>query len=263
MTGKRERYLQRWLGTAASFALFGLVGLVLGVVVFPVLRIMPMAAERRSLRAKAIVTYCFYTFIRLMNRMGVLSYDFAGSERLGRPGQLIIANHPSLIDVVFLIGFVPGAGCVVKSALWRNPFTGGVVTAAGYIPNAPTDVMIERASEALREGAVIMFPEGTRTKPGEPLQLHRGAASVALRAASTLTPVYITVQPTTLTKGTPWYRIPWRRPHFSLTVGSDIELSSYRALTSPPLASRALNDYLFQEFTSRLAQRSTACDDLR
>jgi hypothetical protein len=42
---------------------------------------------------------------------------------------MIIANHPSLIDVVFLIGLVRQANCVVKQSLWENPFTRGPVRA--------------------------------------------------------------------------------------------------------------------------------------
>ncbi len=56
-----------------------------------------------------------------MSGVGVLSYEFHGAERLGRPGQIILANHPSLIDVVFLIGFTPQATCIVKEALFPQP----------------------------------------------------------------------------------------------------------------------------------------------
>ena len=70
-----------------------------------------------------------------MQRAGVLTYSVEGAEKLGRPGQMIIANHPSLIDVVFLIGLVRQANCVVKQSLWQNPFTRGPVRDAGYISN--------------------------------------------------------------------------------------------------------------------------------
>ncbi|MBS0395475.1 MAG: 1-acyl-sn-glycerol-3-phosphate acyltransferase [Proteobacteria bacterium] len=252
---RRDFFAWRFLGTAASFTLFGLVGIVLGVVVFPLGRLVPLARRRRAAIGRAVVSACFRGFIGFMRRTGVLSYEFRGAERLGQPGQLILANHPSLIDVVFLIGFARRPGCVVKSALWSNPFTGGVVTAAGYVPNAPTDRMIEGAAEALREGqALIMFPEGTRTTPGEPFRFHRGAAAVAIRAARSLTPVYITVTPTTLTKDAPWYRIPWRRPHFALEVGADIDLGPFAAAGPPPIAARALNEHLVRHFGERLGR---------
>lgn len=173
-----------------------------------------------------------------------MTYSFSGAERLGRPGQLIIANHPSLIDVVLLIAFVPGAGCVVKKAAWRNPSMVIAVSAADYVPNAPTEQMIERATTALSAGeCLIMFPEGTRTVPHQATHLHRGAASIAIRAATVVTPVLIRVEPPTLSKSVPWYRIPATRSHFSLCVGADIDPVPFRD-RPPPIASRAFNELL-------------------
>jgi 1-acyl-sn-glycerol-3-phosphate acyltransferase len=244
-------YLWRLAATGLSFLLFGLFGLLLGLIVLPLLRLVPLAPDLRRRRSAQLVGFAFRCFVGFMRAAGCLTYEFQGRERLGRPGQLIIANHPSLIDVVFLIGFTPCAGCVVKTAMWRNPFTRGVASAAGYVRNQPTDAMIEGAAAALREGqSLIMFPEGTRTTPGRPLEFHRGAASVAVRAARILTPVYISVEPLTLTKGQPWYRIPPRRPHFSLTVGDDMDISAFLAKNSLPKAGRALNEFLIRRFSA-------------
>ena len=252
MVSQPISYLWRLAGTGTSFLLFGVFGILLGAVLFPLLRLMPMSRERRRTFSVRLVGWSFRAFIGFMRGTGVLSYEFRGRERLGRPGQLIIANHPSLIDVVFLIAFTPLAGCVVKASMWRNPFTSGVASAAGYVRNAPTDEMIEGASSALhRDQVLIMFPEGTRTTPGKPLEFHRGAASVAVRAARILTPVFIRVEPVTLTKGLPWYRIPARRPHFSLVVGEDIDISPFRANNPLPKAGRALNQFLIARFSSR------------
>lgn len=244
----------RLVGTALSFAVFGLFGLLLGGIFFPVMRVLPLGAARRRALGARVVVRCFHGFVEFMRVVGVLTYSFDGRERLGRPGQLILANHPSLIDVVFLIGFTPRACCVVKAALWRNPFTGGVVNAAGYVPNFPTDAMIDGASERLRAGeSMIMFPEGTRTRPGEPMQFHRGAAAVAVRAARVITPVFIAVEPPTLGKHEPWYRIPPRRPHFRLQVGDDIDPAPYQSGGSPPKAIRQLHADLLKTFLARLA----------
>jgi 1-acyl-sn-glycerol-3-phosphate acyltransferase len=245
-------YLWRLAGTGLSFALFGLFGVLLGAVVFPLLRLLFPSREKRRICSVRLVCFGFRCFIGFMRAAGVLSYEIRGRERLGRPGQLIVANHPSLIDVVFLIGFTPLAGCVVKAAMWRNPFTSGVASATGYVRNFPTDEMIEGASSALQQGqSLIMFPEGTRTTPGKPLEFHRGAASVAVRAARILTPVYISVDPVTLTKGQPWYRIPARRPHFRLVVGEDIDISPFRANNRLPMAGRALNQFLIGRFSAQ------------
>lgn len=244
----------RLFGTATSFALFGLGGVLLGAIVFPLLRLLPGSPAARRSRARAIVRGSFRLFIGYMSRMGVISYEISGGERLGRPGQLIVANHPSLIDVVFLIALTPDAGCVVKGALFRNPFTRGAVREAGYCSNATTAEMIEASEAALGQGqALIVFPEGTRSRPGRPMEFHRGAASIAVKAARVVTPVFIRVSPTTLTKAEPWYHIPYRRPHWQLRVGDDLDPGTEPRCSAPPVASRRFNEVLLDVFQKDLA----------
>jgi 1-acyl-sn-glycerol-3-phosphate acyltransferase len=254
MALRGDHYHWRWFGTALSYAAFGVCGLLIGITCLPLLAIAPIGERRRRRLGRRMVQGCFRTFVAFMAGLGAMTYEVRGAQRLGRPGQLLLANHPSLIDVVFLIAFTPAAGCVVKAALWRNPFTAGVVRAAGYVRNSPTDEMIHGAAAALEDGqSVIMFPEGTRSTPGQPLAFHRGAAAVALRAARVLTPIVIRVVPLTLTKHEPWYRIPARRPHFSLEVGEDLPLAKFRDGSPAPQASRALNSELLAHFQRLLS----------
>jgi 1-acyl-sn-glycerol-3-phosphate acyltransferase len=244
----------RLLTTGASFALFGLGGLVLRLIVLPLLGLLPGDARTRCRRARAAISKAFYLHVQFMYRSGTLEYDFEGTERLGRPGQIILANHPSLIDVVFLIAHIRDANCIVKESLWRNPFTRGPVCRARYISNNGSPDMLERAADALRGGeTLIVFPEGTRTAPDHPPVFHRGAAAIALRGASVITPVYITVKPTTLTKAEPWYRIPERRVKVTLRVGTDIDPNTFNANAPLPIASRRLNEHLHQLFLRELA----------
>ena len=250
----RDAYYWRLVATAASFALFGLGGLCLRLVIFPLLGCLKGTPEAHQRRARATISRLFWLFIRFMARCGVLTYEVQGAEKLGRPGQMIIANHPSLIDVVFLIGLVRGANCVVKQSLWQNTFTRGPVRKAGYISNDGGMDMLDAAGQALKDGqTLIIFPEGTRTQPGQAPAFHRGGAAIALRGARILTPVTIKVSPTTLTKAEPWYRIPQRRVHFSFRVGADIDPQTFAAQGPAPQASRKLNDHLHQLFSKELA----------
>lgn len=252
---RQDYWYWRLFMTAVSFSLFGVGALVVGAVLLPIVRLIPASRDVRRKRARAVMSASLRLFIGIMHRSGALTYEFHGRERFGRPGQLVIANHPTLIDVVFLLAFMPATSCVVKQGLWRNPLTRWAVMLVEFIPNDQTASMIEGAAGALHDRqSLIVFPEGTRTRPNEPMVFHRGAANIALRAAAALTPVYIRCHPTTLTKAEPWYRIPARRPHFSLTVGEDLDLSPYRN-TPLPLASRALNEALHRHFQHALASR--------
>jgi 1-acyl-sn-glycerol-3-phosphate acyltransferase len=248
---RRDAFYWRFMVTGTAFALFGVGALLLSAIVMPLVSCWP--APRSHRMARRAVQWTLRLFVGFMHHGGGMTYEFRHVERLGRPGQLIVANHPSLLDAVFLLAFAPRANCVVKHAMFRNPLTRMIVRATGYISNELSADMIEGAAAALREGqTVIMFPEGTRSRPGAPMAFHRGAANIAVRAARVLTPVFIRCEPTTLTKAEPWYRIPPRRPHFALGVGEDFELSEFRAFASIPLGSRACNERLCAHFREEL-----------
>jgi 1-acyl-sn-glycerol-3-phosphate acyltransferase len=252
-TARQDAWTLRLFATGFAFALFGLGGLALRLLVFPAQRLLIANLARRHARARAIITWTFYRFVRLLVRMGVLTYEFRGVENLGRPHQMIVANHPSLLDVVFLIAHVPGANCVVKHGLAHNPFTSGPVCNAGYITNDQSAEMLERAAQVLRDGeTLIVFPEGTRTPPGGTPQFHRGACAIALRGARVVTPVVISMNTRSLTKGEPWYRIPHRRMHYVLQVGPDIDPRRWTDRHPAPIAGRRMNDHLHHYFRTEL-----------
>jgi 1-acyl-sn-glycerol-3-phosphate acyltransferase len=263
MMVKAISYYWRLFATALCFTVFGVSAAIFGMLVFPLMRLLPGEADVHRRRVRATFRVFMRSFVGLMSAVGVLEYEFVGAERLGRPGQIILANHPSLIDVVFLIGFTPEATCIVKEALFHNPLTRWPVAAAGYVSNTSTMSMVERGSQALRNGQnVIVFPEGTRTIPGQPLQFHRGAASIAVRAASVVTPVFIRCDPTTLVKNMPWYRIPDRRVRISFRVGADIDPAAFRNQPAP-LASRAFNAHLLKVFADELKVSAQAAGEAR
>lgn len=248
--------LWRLFGTGLSFSAFGLGGLVIGFLVFPLVLIIIQDPIRRQAAARRIVGKSFGAFVWLMKTLGVLSYEITGSRQAVPAGNcLIIANHPTLIDAVFLMSLFPYADCVIKSAIWRNPFTRGVATAANYIPNDGGAELIEKCTTRLRDGAIlILFPEGTRTTPGSPLQLKIGAAAIAVRAHAQLLPIIITCQPLTLYKNDAWYNTPLRKPHFRFEVLPPLALDD---LIPPELGQRqrqrSLNRALTSLFQERLA----------
>ena len=232
----------RWLGTAFCFFVFGLGGALVPIIVVPVLTVLPGNTEQREKRAQRVIHVAFRLFIGLMKNLGVLRYQISGLEKL-EGAKLILANHPSLIDVVFLIAMLPNANCVVKGKLISNPFTRGPIKAAGYIINDEAGDVIAAAAEAFAKGhALIIFPEGTRTQPAQPVQLKRGAANVAVRTNADITPVLIECNPTTLTKSDHWYRVPARRVEIRIQVKDLIKVKPYQDNINPSKGARTFGE---------------------
>ncbi|MGR2739535.1 lysophospholipid acyltransferase family protein [Billgrantia sp. Q4P2] len=247
--------LNRWwrgLGTTLSFITFGIGGLFIGLVIAPLLSLCVRDNERRHYLARRLIQRCFRGFINLMQGLGVLDYQFDHQERLQRPGLLVLANHPSLIDVIFLLAHMPQANCIVKGRLASNPFTRGPIRAAGYITNNGPEGVLEAARESLRKGhSLVLFPEGTRTKPQRPIKFRRGGANIALRTETAITPVLIRCNPTTLTKGEPWYHIPASKVHMELRVLDDLPINHDNQQPTGQLA-RQLTDRLSDLFNREL-----------
>nr|WP_295378124.1 lysophospholipid acyltransferase family protein [Pseudoxanthomonas sp.] len=249
---ERLNHLWRIFGTGLSFLAFGLGGLALRLLVFPPLQWCVRDPRHRRRLVRRTVQRSFAAHVELMRRLGLLTYEIRHRERLQRDGLLILANHPTLIDVVFLISRLPNADCVVKSALARNPFTRGPVRAAGYVFNDDGAGLVDDCIAAVRRGGnLVIFPEGTRTRRDGPLHLQRGAANIAVRGRLDITPVRLSCTPMTLGKGEKWYRVPARRFHVVVDVQPDLEIAAFLdGAQGEALAARQLTDYLTQYFAA-------------
>ena len=248
----RLAYGWRLFGTGFSFFTFGAGGLLLWFLVFPVLSLLPGSRLEKIHRAQNAVHYSFYLFIGLMHRIGIMTYEINGLEKLNRPGQLIVANHPTLVDIVFLISRVKKASCIVKSSLWHNPFMRGPIINAGYISNGDPEKMIKECVGWLQSGgAMVIFPEGTRSVPGKAYRFQRGAVAIALSAGTIVTPVTMSCYPSTLTKAEQWYQIPHRHFHLAMHIGDDIDLAQFTDSQPKSIAVRRFNHYLESYFTQQ------------
>ena len=245
---KSDNYYGRLLATAWSFVSYGFGGIFL--LFFPLMHLMMKGSQHdKAVTSRKIIHKLLRLFICQMKYLGIFTYETHGLEKLG-PGQLIIANHPTFLDVVFLISFIENANCIVKYSLFKNPFTCGPLHAAGYIPNLDGNQLLKDCIESLKAGdSIIIFPEGTRT-PTEGLpKMQRGAANIAL--ATGIQPTMITIQCSTsfLSKGVKWYNIPLCRPHlvFKLTEMNDISDLPFNPKSARKLTDMFMNHFFAEE----------------
>lgn len=237
----------RIFATGFCFLLFGIGGLVLTFVIFPLLTFSLKNAKNRELKVQKIIQRSFYLFCETMRISGVMDYKFSGAKKLKADQRcIIVANHPSLIDYVLITSRLSQCDCIVKDAIWQNLFMKGVVKSAGYIPNANSDSLLKDCERRFDDDHVLLiFPEGTRTTPGKPSFLQRGAAQIAVKTATDLRVVCITVTHSCLTKDKKWYQVPERRPFFHIEVKEKIAIEQFIKTDQPlSIAVRKLNKHL-------------------
>ncbi|MGB6135004.1 MAG: lysophospholipid acyltransferase family protein [Shewanella sp.] len=219
------RYIPRWIGGVMCYMVFGLGGLLSSLTILPVLRYWPGSKQERIARVQRTVSLMFKGFVAMLTAVGVINVSTQNLHLLQQArGHIVIANHPTLVDVVVLISLMPNAGCVVKQSLWRNPFIRGVLSSVGYIPNRSANLLLQDCKQVLKQDTnLVIFPEGTRTLVGNVINpFARGAANIAIRTQSDILPVVLRTDVAGLTKQESWYQIPRQTISMSVEITDSV-----------------------------------------
>lgn len=244
--------------TAICYVLFGILGLMIWTIGFPLITVL-LPRNQHLQYAHKLARSIFSFFIGWMRLLGVLSFEFVNETNLNRPGSIIIANHPSLLDIVFLISRVSDAVCIVRKDLMRNPFMRSAIKHCGYVINDHADLLVDDCTDVLNQSmTLIIFPQGTRTPLNEVFKFQRGTARIAIHSGADIIPVFIECDPPHLRKGDRWWCVPVKRPHYRFMVGDKINPKAHVDSDLPSIASRQLTRFLENHFVEqyRFARQS-------
>jgi 1-acyl-sn-glycerol-3-phosphate acyltransferase len=257
-------HLLRRLGTGFLFVVFGSGALVIAWIVFPFVAWRTAAGPARERIAQRLIQRAFAFFVWLGTALHLYEVRESGSERLADAPALVVANHPTLLDVVFLISRMPQADCIVKRDAFHNPFLRHIVRIAGYIPNADGREVVDACTERLVAGrSVVLFPEGSRSPATGLRPFKRGAAHIALRSGAPILPVFLHCDPPALKKGQPWWAVPDRKLVVTLVVDAPVraeELLPPGESHAAPRAARSITAALQHRFEAKLEAEEREAD---
>lgn len=226
---------------AIIFGAFGGICLLGNCLFVPL--ILLRAHKIRAMRyfSRDCVFYAWRVFVCISSVLKCTTISYKAQTA---PAQsVIIANHPSLLDVVLLIAQFKRANCIVKRSLANNIFLCGAIRASGYIVNRENETTLNEANTALSNGeSLIIFPEGTRSN--EKIVFHKAAAYIAINAAKAVLPVFIKMSPRGLNKGAKWYQTPNMR--YEITSGEILNLEQFHSERPKPIRARLLHESLRQ-----------------
>lgn len=167
----KAREILRGATSLALFAAFGIGSLILSPV---------MLVLSRPDRSQPLVRPVWKLLVWFFVHTGLIAIDWGNLPPCR--GTIVVANHPSLIDVVLLTALMPRLISVSKRAVRRNPFMGLVARAVSVPVGAD---MLDAVSPYLAKGwNVLVFPEGTRSTMTGLHPFTRGAAQMALRTGA-------------------------------------------------------------------------------
>ena len=124
-------------------------------------------------------------------------YRRIGREHIPKSGGVIIAsNHAAYVDPPFIGSVCPRElSYLAKAELFSHPFFGWLIRKYNAIPIARGAFdrrAITQAIRLLKEGkALLLFPEGTRSREGNFLEPKLGVGMIACEAGVPIVPTYI------------------------------------------------------------------------
>lgn len=175
-----------------AFISFGLGAVLLAIFVFPFIRLFTFHKKDFGIIARAYVSHTFRVFLGNLNicKTSLLKVDDKEAYR-NIHGKIIIANHPSLLDFVYIMSLVPNSTCIVRGGLTHTPLRWVIKQA--YITNTTdfNDVLVECKKLTDKGCNVIVFPEGTRSPRVGRNNYKKGAARIALYCNCDVLPLFI------------------------------------------------------------------------
>lgn len=239
------------------YFIFGTGSIGLAILLFPLMKIFLHPQERFRKYARRAVSATFRFFIRLMCLAGVMRVRISDREAFRKlRSKVVVANHPSILDIVYLVSLLPNADCIVRGTLVHTPVV-GVIRNLYIVNSLNFDDLLEQAKRSLEEGnCLIIFPEGTRTPRHGTNRYKRGAARIAIKTGSNVQPVYIGGNDKYgLGKNDAFFSYNRTERYFyDICLLPEIELTEYAGL-EPQIASRRLTEKMHRRISAEAFMR--------
>lgn len=200
-----------WLRATAFAVLAVVVMVALALAGLPLLL---FARSRAAVIPRSFARYLLWSAAAICG----LRVEARGLERLPATPVLIASKHQSALETFLFTCLLPGAGVVLKREIVALPLVGSYI---GLLRPIAVDRgagakalrgLVRRARAAVAEGrSIVIFPEGTRTRPGSARAYQPGVAALYAELG-------IPVVPVALDTGRFWPRRSFRKWPGTATV---------------------------------------------
>lgn len=171
------------------------VGYILAAIFFGTSGILLFRFAPYRLRAPYLLLWNRFTLRWLSLTCGV-KYQVVGNDSLPNTPFVVLSKHESQWETFYLQLALHPIATILKKELLNVPAFGWGLRLMKPIPidrSSPREAirqMMQLGEQRLAEGmSVLVFPEGTRTAPGESSRYAKGGAGLAIKAGVPVLPV--------------------------------------------------------------------------
>lgn len=220
---------------------FGLGAVLLAILVFPFIRLFTLGKKDFGIIARRFVSFTFRGFLHFLSFLQGSKQKIESKDLfLNLHGKIIVANHPSMLDFVYIMSLIPNSTCIVRGGLTKTPLAGVIKQA--YITNTTSfdDLCLECKKVTDKGCNVIIFPEGTRTPRHGRNSYKKGAARIALFCNCNVQPIFIGGSDKYgLGKHDKiWSTNPVEKYLYDFKLLEEIDIQEYKNLSEPIAAKR-------------------------
>jgi len=184
--------------------------LILGVVPSPEKN----GSVREWLFRRTIHILAFW-WVTILGGFGILRVNLSVLRSISpRRGIVLVANHPTYLDVILFLAVIPDLLCLTKFSNFKVFWISPMAQQAGYVDNQRIFKMVRQCVRRLRKmESLLIFPEGTRTAGREIGPLKRGFAAIAIQARAPIRIIRIhSKNESFMRKGKPFFSLCSRLP---------------------------------------------------
>lgn len=202
-----------------SFFVFGCGAVLLNFFVFPFIK-------NNKFLCSDIIHYAWKFFVNFMIMLGLFKLEIKKLSKI--ENKIIVATHPSFIDIVILIALIPHSTCFVKKELAHNPILKNLVNSIFITNEVDLDELKSKSKEMLDMGFnVIIFPSGIRHRRNEFPKIKKGASLVALNSNKNIIPIKFFTDYDFMFINQPFYEVGEHRVTFEVEQMPEINVQDF------------------------------------
>ncbi|MBR1618240.1 1-acyl-sn-glycerol-3-phosphate acyltransferase [bacterium] len=219
----------RGVAILISVFVFGIGALIISYILIPLVKLFEKDEKKRHIYFSFFVQKSWQIFVRFVTVIRVLKVNEHDFEKLKSiKNSIIVATHPTYLDVVILLSIIPKTTCFVAPRIVKNFFMGNIVKSVFLTSSDTVEEFEKQAKEMYNEGFnILIFPSGKRHELNAKPKLKKGAALLAKELRCDIVPIKIVTDFEFLKRNVPIYKGGVKVAIYDINVFENIKTLEY------------------------------------